>query len=158
MKELKLFHVLSHAKWIFLAWTVFLIVQAVLAPGSYALHNTGLAVFLAGLFLGFDGFSDIEKLSKRDIKNFANPKSVKISVILLLIVAGYTLLMGIYMMNITRFKPGIKENFAIELKTVGYHCLALVFGFLCYLKLVFDKYKYYKSVYHEKNQAGPVQE
>ena len=158
MKELKLFHLLSHAKWIFLVWIMFLIVQAVLDPGSHALHNTGLAVFLAGLFLGFDGFSDIEKLSKRDIKNFSNLKSVKITLILLLIVAGYTLLVGIYMMNITRFKPGIKENIAIELKTVGYHCLALVFGFLCYLKLVFDKYRYYKSVYQEKKQVGPVQE
>lgn len=150
MKIINIFHYLSHARWIFLIWALFLMVQAFYHPNLYALSNTGLAIFLAGLFLGFLGFSDIEKLSKKEKKDFANPKSIKISSIILLVVAGYVFIMGIYFMNIKLIKPLIKENIAIELKTVGYHCFALGFGFLCYLKLIFDKYKYYKSLPEDK--------
>jgi|WetSurMetagenome_2_1015567.scaffolds.fasta_scaffold144654_2 hypothetical protein len=150
MKILNIFHYLSYARWIFFIWSMFLVVQAFLHPSLYALSNTGLAVFLMGLFLGFWGFSDIEKLSKRDKKNFAEPKSIKINSIVCLVSAGYCFIMGIYFMNIKLIRPAMEENIAIELQTVGYHCFALGFGILCYLKMLFDKYKYYKSLPEDK--------
>ncbi len=150
MKILDIFHYLSYAKWIFLVWAMFLMAQVFLHPGLYALSNTGLCVFLVGLFLGFMGFGDIEKLSKKDKKDFANPKSIKISAIVLLVVAGYIFVQGIYFMNIKSIRPAIKEDVAAELKNVGYNCFALGFGFLCYLKLIFEKYKYYQSLHEDK--------
>jgi len=150
MKIINIFHYLSHARWIFFVWAMFLMVQAFLHPGLYALSNTGLCIFLVGLFLGFTGFGDIEKLSKKEIRDFANPKSVKISAIFLLVVAGYIFIQGIYFINIKSIKPAMQEDVAVELKNVGFNCLALGFGFLCYLKLIFDKYKYYQSLHEGK--------
>lgn len=140
MKTIRVFHVLSHVRWVFFAWALYLMVQAFRYPARYALANTGLAVFLMGLFLGFLGFSDITRISRRERKEFADPKGMKISTILLLSVAGFTFLMGLYFMNIGALRPGLKEAVLLELKTVGYHCFALGFGFLCYLKLIYDKY------------------
>lgn len=154
MKIINIFHYLSHARWIFLIWALFLMVAEYFHPSSHFLSNIGLSIFLAGLFLGFEGFSDIEKLSKKEKKDFANPKSIKISSIIFLVVAGYVFIQGIYFMNIKLIQPEIKENMAIEIKTVGYHCFALGFGFLCYLKLIFDKYKYYKSLPEDKKPCG----
>lgn len=154
MKIINIFHYISHARWIFLIWAVYLMVQIFIHPYLYALSNTGLAIFLVGLFLGFWGFSDIEKLSKKTKKDFANPKSIKISSIIILVLAGYSFMMGIYFMNIKFMRPAINENVAIELKTVGYHCLALGFGFLCYMKMLFDKYKYYQSLPEDKKPAA----
>ncbi len=125
-------------------------VQAFLRPDVYALSNTGLSIFLVGLFLGFTGFGDTEKLSKKEKRDFANPKSVKFSAIILLVVAGYIFIQGIYFINIKSINPGLKEDFAVELKNIGFNCLALGFGFLCYLKLIFDKYKYYRSLHRDK--------
>lgn len=150
MKIISIFHYLSHARWIFLIWSMFLMVSEYFHPSSHFLSNVGLAIFLAGLFLGFWGFSDIEKLSKKDKKDFSNPKTIKIGSIFILFWAGFIFISGIYFMNIRLVKPGIKENIAMELKTVGYHCFALGFGFLCYLKLMFDKYKYYQSLPENK--------
>jgi hypothetical protein len=70
---------------------------------------------------------------------------MRVSAVLLLSVAGFTFLMGVYFMNIGSLRPGLKEAVVLELKTVGYHGFALGFGFLCYLKLVFDKYMHYRS-------------
>ncbi|MDD8011885.1 MAG: hypothetical protein PHX05_00205, partial [Acidobacteriota bacterium] len=78
-------------------------------------------------------------------KEFAKPKSMITSTVLLLTMAGFTFLMGIYFMCIDLLRPGMPEAVVLELKMVGYHCFALGFGFLCYLKLVFDKYKLYLS-------------
>jgi hypothetical protein len=153
MKIINIFHYISHARWIFLIWMLFLLVQIFINPIHYALSNTGLVVFLAGLFLGFLGFSDIEKLSKKDKKDFSNPKTIKIGSIFILFWAGFIFISGIYFMNIRLIKPGIKENMATEIKTVGYHCFALGFGFLCYLKLMFDKYKYYQSLPEDKKTS-----
>ncbi|MCX6564917.1 MAG: hypothetical protein NTW38_00585 [Candidatus Aminicenantes bacterium] len=157
MKIINIFHYLSHARWIFFIWAMFLIFTEYFNPSPHFLSNVGLAIFLMGLFLGFWGFSDIEKLSKREKKEFANPKGMKgirIIRIFILIVAGYVFIQGIYFMNIKSIHPSIKENIAVEFKTVGYHCFALGFGFLCYLKLMFDKYKYYKSLPEDKQTCG----
>lgn len=154
MKTIKAFHCLSHARWIFFVWAIYLMAQAFLHPVRYALANTGLAVFLMGLFLGFLGFSDIEKLSRREKREFANPRSMKVYDILLLSTAGFAFLMGLYFMNIGSLHPGMKESVVIELKTVGYHCFAFGFGFLCYLKLIFDKYKYFLSLPGEEKSRG----
>ncbi len=145
MKTIRVFHVLSHVRWVFFVWSVYLMVQAFRHPARYALANTGLAVFLMGLFLGFLGFSDIQRLSRRERREFADPKGMRITSVLLLSVAALTFLMGVYFMNIGLLRPGLKEAVVLELKTVGYHCFALGFGFLCYLKLVFDKYMHFLS-------------
>jgi hypothetical protein len=65
MNPIKIFHALSHARWFFFAWALYLMVQAFRHPARYALANTGLAVFLMGLFLGFLGVSDITRISPR---------------------------------------------------------------------------------------------
>ena len=156
MKIINIFHYLSHAKWIFFIWAMFLIVSEYFHPTSHFLSNVGLSIFLMGLFLGFWGFSDIEKLSKKEKKNFANSKSIIISSILLLIVAGYVFIQGIYFMNIKLIRPTIKENLAVEFKTIGYHCLAFGFGFLCYLKILFDT-ECRQSPGHEK-EPGTLRE
>jgi archaellum biogenesis protein FlaJ (TadC family) len=154
MKAIKIFHYLSYCAWIFLAWGIILMVQAFLHPQRYALANTGLAVFLMGLFLGFLGFGDIEKLSEKEKKKFANPRTMKITSVLMLSLSAYIFIMGIYFMNIKWLQPAIKETFEIEFRTIGYHCFALGFGFLCYLKLLFDKYKYYLSLSEGPRSAG----
>ncbi|HOW45071.1 MAG TPA: hypothetical protein PK919_07860 [Candidatus Aminicenantes bacterium] len=155
MKTIKIFHALSHVRWVFFAWALYLMVQAFRHPARYALANTGLAVFLMGLFLGFLGFSDITRVSRRERKEFADPRGMRISTILVLSVAGFTFLMGVYFMNIGVLRPGLKEAILVELKTVGYHCFALGFGFLCYLKLIFDKYMHYLSrPDRERDAAG----
>ena len=69
MKTIRIFHVLSHARWVFFVWSVYLMIQVFRDPNRYALANTGLAVFLMGLFLGFLGFSDIQRLSRRERKS-----------------------------------------------------------------------------------------
>jgi len=150
MNTIRAFHYLSHCRWIFFVWALYLMAQAFLDPRQYALSNTGLAVFLMGLFLGFLGFGDIEKLSRKEKREFANPKGIRISSIVMLTAAGFTFIMGVYFMNIHLLRPAMKEAVAIELKTVGYHCFALGFGFLCYLKFLFDKYKYYQSLPEEE--------
>lgn len=154
MKTIRIFHVLSYARWIFFVWSVTLMVQAFRDPARYALANTGLAVFLMGLFLGFLGFSDIQRLSRRERKEFADPRAMRISTVLLLSMAGFTFLMGVYFMNIGQLRPGLKEAVASEFKTVGYHCFALGFGFLCYLKLVYDKYMHFLSQSDGEKGAG----
>lgn len=153
MKTIKIFHALSHARWIFFFWAIYLMIQALAHPARFVLANTGLAVFLMGLFLGFLGFSDIEKLSRREKREFAKPKSMKLNITLFLTMAGFTFLMGIYFMGIDFLRPGMPEAVVLELKMVGYHCFALGFGFLCYLKLVFDKYRLYLSL-PEKDRGG----
>jgi len=60
MRILSIFHYLSYARWIFLVWAMFLLVQVFLHPSLYALSNTGLCIFLVGLFLGFMGFGDVD--------------------------------------------------------------------------------------------------
>lgn len=145
MKTIRIFHVLSHARWVFFVWSVYLMIQVFRDPARYALANTGLAVFLMGLFLGFLGFSDIQRLSRRERKEFANPKGMRITIALLLSAAGFTFFMGVYLMNVDLLRPGLKETVLVEMKTVGYHCFALGFGFLCYLKLISDKYMHYLS-------------
>jgi hypothetical protein len=146
MNVIKIFHRLSQARWIFFLWALYLMVQAFLNSGRYALANTGLAVFLMGLFLGFLGFGDIERLSRREKKEFADPGNMRIYSAVMLGAAGFTFIMGLFFMNIHWLRPGLKETVEIELKTVGYHCFAFGFGFLCYLKMLFDKYKYYLSL------------
>jgi hypothetical protein len=150
MKIIDIFHYISHVKWIFFFWALFLLIRIFIHPGAYVLSDTGLVVFLMGLFLGFFGFNDIEKLSKNERKSFAKAESMKITSILLLAAAGYVFIQGIYFMNIKLVQPAMKEHIAIEFKTIGYHCFALGFGFLCYIKLLFDKYKYYLSLPEDK--------
>ena len=145
MKTIRIFHALSHVRWVFFVWSIYLMVQAFRHPARYALANTGLAVFLMGLYLGFLGFSDIQRLSRRECREFADPRGMRITSVLLLSVAAFTFLMGVYFMNIGLLRPGLKEAVTLELKTVGYHCFALGFGFLCYLKLVYDKYTHFLS-------------
>jgi hypothetical protein len=154
MNVIKIFHYLSHARWIFFLWSLLLMVQAFLNPGHYALANTGLAVFLMGLFLGFLGFGDIERLSRREKKEFADQKNMKVYSAVLLGAAGFSFIMGLFFMNIHWLRPGLKESIEIELKTVGYHCFAFGFGFLCYLKMLFDKYKYYLSLPEDQRAPG----
>jgi len=146
MKIINFFHYLSHARWIFFIWSMFLVFSEYLHPSPHFLSNVGLAVFLMGLFLGFWGFIDIEKLSKTEKKEFSNPKSVIITSIICIVSAMFCFIVGIIFMNIKLIQPLIKENMAIEFKTTGYHCFALGFGIFCFLKMRFDKYKYFKSL------------
>ncbi len=143
----KTLHNLSHLKWLFLIWMIALTVYAYLIPPNKDLISiTGNILLLLGVFMGFEGLSDVERMSEKEKKKISNPKHIRQLAFFFFIAFIYSLAMSLFFYLIKYIYSGINPEYISDINRLGSDCLVMGFGFLCLLKLLYDKESYVKSI------------
>ncbi|RPH31438.1 MAG: hypothetical protein EHM93_13555 [Bacteroidales bacterium] len=143
----KTLHYLSYLKFVFFIWMMALTVYAyIIPPNKELIPITGNIMLLLGVFMGFEGLSDVERLSEREKKKLSNPKHVKrLSVILFIAFIG-SIVLSLYFFFLKYIFKDINPDYLSDFKRLGSDCLVMGLGFLCLLKLLYDQEKYVKSL------------
>ena len=103
----------------------------------------GIIIFLVGIYLGLDSLSDMDKMSKNEMKLFNNIKYIKkLSFVVLssIIITAIISLFFLSLKFIFPSKPLFNDFFDL-----GLDCWALILGFLCLLKSIYDKKEFVRS-------------
>jgi len=96
--------------------------------------------------MGFEGLSDVEKMSEKEKKKILNPKHVKRMAYIFLIAFIYSVAMSIFFYSIKYILKDINPEYIQDFTRLGSDCLVMGLGFLCLLKLLYDKESYVKSI------------
>jgi len=103
----------------------------------------GIIVFLAGIQMGLDSLSDIEKISNKEKNFYRKTKYVKTQSIIIIssiVVLVIISLLFLSLKFIFPSKPLFNDFFDL-----GLNCWALILGLLCLLKSIYDKNEFVKS-------------
>lgn len=143
----KTLHHLSHLKYVFFIWMVALTIYAYFMPKDKELiSTTGNILLLMGVFMGFESLSDIEKMGEKEKKKLSDPKNVKILArIFFIAFIGSTILSLYFYFTKLIFKT-MNPEYLQDFFRLGNDCLVMGLGFLCLLKLLYDKENYVKSL------------
>lgn len=143
----KTLHYLSHLKWLFFIWMMALTVYAYTMPKDKELiSTTGNILILLGVFMGFESLSDVERMSVREKKKLSNPKHVKqLALTFFIAFIGSVVISLFFFFNKYIYKD-MNPEYLSDITRLGSDCLVMGFGFLCLLKLLYDKESYVKSL------------
>ena len=115
-------------------------------PSKETISITGNILLLLGVFMGFEGLSDVEKMSEREKKKISNPKHVKQLALTFFIAFIGSVAISLYFYFSKYIYKDMKPEYISDIKRIGNDCLVMGFGFLCLLKLLYDKESYVKSI------------
>lgn len=118
----------------------------IIPPNKELISITGNILLLLGVFMGFEGLSDVERMSDREKKRISNPKHVKILAYFFLIAFIYSSAMGLFFYFIKYIHKDLNPEYISDIYRLGSDCLVMGFGFLCLLELLYDKESYVKSL------------
>ncbi len=143
----KTLHKFSYLKWLFLTALIILIFYNFFVLPDNLVSNTGIIIYISGIYLGLDSISSFDKMSEKQIELYAKShfaeqqfKIIIVAIILLVIISTTFMLLK----YIFPSKSGMLFNDFFEL---GLNCWALILGFLCLLKSISDKDSFAKSKY-----------
>ena len=71
-------HYASYFKWVFIIAAIILIFYSLITLPENLISIIGIILFLLGIYLGLDSLSDMDKMSKKEMKLFSDIKRVKI--------------------------------------------------------------------------------
>lgn len=110
------------------------------------ISTTGNILILLGVFMGFEGLSDVARMSVREKKKLSNPKHVKqLALTFFLAFIGSVAISLFFFFNKYIYKD-MNAEYLSDITRLGSDCLVMGFGFLCLLKLLYDKESYVKSL------------
>ncbi len=113
-------------------------------PSKETISITGNILLLLGIFMGFEGLSDVEKMSEREKKKLSNPRHVKQLALAFFIAFIGSVAISLFFYFINYIYKDMNPEYIIDIKRIGTDCLVMGFGFLCLLKLLYDKESYVK--------------
>ena len=136
-------HYASYFKWAFLIASVILISYSLITLPKNLISIIGIIIFLVGIYLGLDSLSDMDKMSKKEMKLFSDIKRVKILSTIILSSTIITVIISLFFLSLKFIFPS-KPLFN-EFFDLGLDCWALILGLLCVLKSIYDKNEFVKS-------------
>lgn len=132
-------HYASHLKWAFLAAVISLIIYAFVALPENLISIIGTIIFLAGIQMGLESLSDIEKMSEKEKTFYANSKYVKTQNSILLAVIILLAIISLLFLSLKFVFPS-KGSLFNAFFDLGLDCWAFILGLLCLLKSTYDKH------------------
>ncbi len=136
-------HYASYLKWGFLIAVIILIFYSLIVLPENLISIIGIIIFLTGIQMGLDSLSDIDKMSKKEMKFFSNTKNVKRQKIIVLssiVVLVIVSLLFLSLKFIFPSKPIFNDFFDL-----GLDCWAMILGLLCLIKSIYEKDDFVKS-------------
>ena len=146
MRIIKLLHVLSHLKWIFLIWMMALMVYIFFFYTENPIKLVGTVIFLAGIMMGFDGLSDITKISEKEKKALLNFNYVKRQRTFLFVGTIVLMLISVLFFSVVLLFPVADKSLIADFTKLGYDCLVMILGLLCLVKQITEKAIYVNSL------------
>jgi hypothetical protein len=114
-------------------------------PGN-PIPIVGTVVFISGIMMGFTSLSDTATLTKKEKKDLANPKAVKIQYISLFTAATIVVFVSTLFLSVKFIFPEASKSFIKDFSKLGYDCLVLLLGILCLIKQHAEKVNYVKNL------------
>ncbi|MCP4976030.1 MAG: hypothetical protein GY931_07690 [Maribacter sp.] len=136
-------HYASYLKWGFLIAVIILVFYSLIVLPENLISIIGIIIFLTGIQMGLDSLSDIDKMSKKEMKFFSNTKNVKRQKIIVLssiVVLVIVSLLFLSLKFIFPSKPIFNDFFDL-----GLDCWAMILGLLCLIKSIYEKDDFVKS-------------
>jgi len=146
MKIIKVLHFLSHLKWLFGVWMIFLIFFIFINQPDNMIQLTGTAIFISGIMMGFASLSDTTKISAKEKKDLSNQKVSKRLLIFFLVIILLVGLISILFLFLRFIKPETDKSLLNDFTKLGYDGLVMMLGLLCLMKQLADKVKYVQSL------------
>ena len=136
-------HYASYFKWAFIIAAIILIFYSLITLPENLISIIGIILFLLGIYLGLDSLSDMDKMSKKEMKLFSDIKRVKILSTIILSSIIITVIISLFFLSLKFIFPS-KPLFN-DFFDLGLDCWALILGLLCLLKSIYDKNEFVKS-------------
>ncbi len=150
----KYFHYISHLRWVFYIWGMYLIFSQGYYQSEDSLSEIGLGIYMMGISLAVGSLSNTGKLSEREKKFFANPKKIKRYTFSILFGAGSSFLVGLFFILLETINPNLEALRAEQYANLGYGCWAMALGIVFELKQTYDK----KLIYQQQSIPTPIVE
>ncbi len=138
-------HYTSHLKWVFLFSEIILILYCFIALPEDLVSVIGIIVFIAGIQIGLDSLSDIEKMSKKEQERFRGSKYVNLQIKFIFFGIIVLAMVSLLFLSLKFFGSARNEVLFNEFFILGLNIWALILGLLCLLKSIDDKCAYIKS-------------
>lgn len=149
MKTIKIFHLLSFLKWLFLLWLLGLLIDIFIFKPDDSLQKIGTVLSVSGIMMGFSSLSDITKVSKKEKRALSNPKYVKWRVHFFVLGIVILFLISMLFFSVGVLFPKGDPLLVDDFRNLGYDCLVMILGFLCLIKQFTEQVEYVKNIERE---------
>lgn len=139
MNIVKVLHIISHLRWIFLLWMVSLMMYIFFYHPDNSIQLVGQVLFISGIMMGLTSLSDVSKMSKKQIKELSDPKKSRLQLILLLLAVIIIVLISILFFSLRLLFPEANADYIKSFTRLGFDCLVLMLGMLCLIKQYTDQ-------------------
>jgi len=141
----KVFHMLSHLRWLFFVWLLLYLPYNFIYHAENVVQITGTGLFIAGIMMGFVSLSDVTKISQKQKKELSNPKYTKAVFIYYFGSIIFLALISLLFLTLRFIFPTADKSLIEEFSSLGYDTLVLLLGVLCLLKQFTEQFTYVKS-------------
>jgi hypothetical protein len=152
MNIVKVLHIISHLRWIFLIWMVSLMMYVFFFNPDNPIQLVGQILFISGIMMGLTSLSDVSKMSKKQIKELSNPKKSRLQLIMLLSGVIIIVLISSLFFSLRLLFPEANADYIKSFTRLGFDCLVMMLGMLCLIK------QYTDQVAYAQNQIIPDSE
>lgn len=136
-------HYASYMKWAFLLAAIILIFYSLIVLPENLISIIGIIIFLVGIHMGLDSLSDMEKMSEKEKNFYRNIKYVKKQRIIILSSIVVLVIISLLFLSLKFIFPS--NPLFNDFFDLGLDCWAMILGFLCLLKSIYDKNEFVKS-------------
>jgi hypothetical protein len=154
MKIVRILHIISHLRWIFLIWMVSLIIYIFFSNPDNPIQLVGQVLFISGIMMGLASLSDVSKMSKKQIKDLSDPRNSKRQNIVMFSVAILLVLISVLFFSLRLIYPNANESYLNSFTKLGYDCLVMLLGFLCIIKQLTDQVAYAQNLNKGKDEIS----